>query len=594
MCQNEIEKFILFCRVTVYRISTILSILRGFKHLESDVEESFYKVYCSLHEDIIPSLQDMVDVGDPSEAERTANIPSSDGKSGIISDSWISRSKKSTRSCTEEVLMLSVAFASLQAKICYFNGDCIRAMTILRSIEEEVIAAECLISPSRKISITAQLQNNLACVHMKSGKWALCEFYLNKSIANTTAMHEQSAQPYSSSSTTAPVTAAADTSDGDNCKHLFPLPLPCDSYRLSVTLYNNALLSLRGGHPVEAFDAFQKSARCSAISDKPFIWLRMAECSIYLDLLEKDYEYEGSSPLVAKNLIVAKLFPSLRSPRITLSVFDPDRKSSSNTTAQANSPLSLSSAVSYLLHALILISGKFVDGNRKNDYQHLKDDRKKTNDADCDENLMQAALLKISYVYLKLNEPERTVKYLKELFSIHESRVIRMARDLGGDRQEGKQQQKDQNLFLAYCYYITALAQTGREQEALDTLVAKRDELLYLVATADVLKNCHVPRYLSAAHYGSCSSSSNGTQQHLEDKHLAATTLQVNKAILLIANDELEQAESLLDESLHACQTSGHYGCFPAVRCLLYLCIRRGKNGKALRLLQQYRQAPLL
>jgi hypothetical protein len=80
----------------------------------------------------------------------------------------------------------------------------------------------------------------------------------------------------------------------------------------------------------------------------------------------------------------------------------------------------------------------------------------------------------------------------------------------------------------------------------------------------------------------------------MEDKHLAATTLQVNKAILLIANDELEQAESLLDESVHTCQISGHSGCFPAVRCLLYLCIRRGKNGKALRLLQQYRQAPLL
>ena len=589
MIQNEIEKYMLCCRIIVYRISTFLSILRGLKHLESDIDESFYRAFCSLHEDIIPSLQNMVDAGDPSEAERI----SSDGKSNIISDN-----KMSARSCTEEVLILSVSMASLQAKICYFNGDCTRAMTILRSIEDEVIAAECVISPSRKRSITAQLQNNMACVHMKGGKWALCEFYLNKSIANTSAMHEQSVQSDnpspSSSSTAAHVTAAGDASDGDTCKHRFPLSLPCDSYRLSVTLYNTALLSLRGGRPVEAFDAFQKSARCSTISDKPFLWLRMAECSICLDLLEKDGAHTDRSPLVAKTLIVAKLFPSLRSPRISLSVFDPDQSSSTTANAQANSPLSLSSAVSYLQHALILISGKFVGGNRKSDEQDLKDDTKKmTNEVDYDEDMLQAALLKISYVYLKLNEPERTIQYLKELFSIHESRVIRMARDLGEDQQERKQQQKDQILFLAYCYYITALAQAGKEQEALDTLAVKRDELISLVATADVLRNCHVPRYLSQANYGS-GSMNGGNLQHMEDKHLAATTLQVNKAILLIANDELEQAESLLDESLHTCQTSGHRGCFPAVRCLLYLCIRRGKNGKALRLLQQYRQAPLL
>ena len=597
---NDMEKSILHCRVLVYRSSTFLSTFRGFKHMDSsnDVEECFHRAFSYLHDDIIPFLQDMVaasnkDAGDLSEADRLTSVPTSSfGKSGTISKSW---GKATAKSCAEDVLLLSVSLALLQAKMCYFAGDCIRAIATLRYIEDEIASMEEIL-PSLKKSVIAQLHNNMACVHMKSGKWTLCEFHINKSIINSAALSEQSAKqselPPSSEAVSVPVSASAllHSSDGDSTKCRFPLSLPCDSYRLSVTLYNKALLSLRGGRPMEAFTAFQIAARCSVISGKPFIWIRMAECSIHQDLLEKD-DRADKTPLTAESLISTKLFPSLRSPRISLSIFDPDQRRSANT--QAGSPMSLFSAVSYLQHALITISGKFGGKNIHVGVQDLQDDKIKNSEADYDEDLLQSVVLKISYVYLKLNEPDNALKYLTEIFSIHESRVIRLARSLGEDLPEEKRQQQDQTLYLAYCYYITALAAAGREEEALNTLAEKRDVLITLVATADVLRSCYVPQYLSAVHNGN--SSGSGTPRHMQDnKHLAAITLQVNKAILLIASDELEQAESLIDESLHICQVSGHRGCFHAVRCSLYLCIRRGKNAKALRLLQQFRQAPIL
>ena len=314
----------------------------------------------------------------------------------------------------------------------------------------------------------------------------------------------------------------------------------------------------------------------------------MAECCIYHDLQRKDSSLNGSENDLTKTsaislaakLTTARLFPSLRSPRLVLNIYDPERLQRDD--KNSNSLLTLRCAARYLAKAKEILIGRDIANH--DDYtgsSNFKDKKSRRNGNKCDEDLLQSVLLRTAYVYLTLDEPSLALQHLKSFFSCYDSINLSLYDDDESYQQsQSEQARQDRNYFLAHFYYLTALTQLGREREAAEFLEQRKHELISVVAASDVLRSCHMPAYLSAA-AGDC-------------RHLAAMTLQVNKAVLLITQDELELAEKLLEEILNLCACGGHSGCFPAVRCLLYIYVRQGRNGKVLRLLQRYRQVPIL
>lgn len=468
------------------------------------------------------------------------------------------------------VRCLAIEVGAMQAKYFYFRGDVDTAVSILTALTSATTGG----SSSSSSPELALLFNNFACLYIKSKRWILAECYLNRIVAMNIDLSKTS-------------THSLDPEEGgsDAIGTKAPLLLSSSNYRLAACLYNRGLVLLQSGRVTEAYSSFQKAGRCSSIERRPFLWIRMAECCIRYHLQQEDAliarspASHDSSSQSSQPLVDFSIIPSLRSPRLLVKVARTetlltDHVSERDEGALVNN-LNLRSAVRCLLRALRIERDDCVPPSSSG----VSFPRQETPSM-----LMRTILINISFAYLKLNEPENAIRHLEELLpSLEESPSMALADfPVDGDRQLPSQSKNqvspDQHIFLGYCYYMEALTRVGREDKATEILSTKRDLLLSVTVAGEALRGCHIPRY---------------HRQERQTNHLAAMSLQVNKAMLMIVNDQLEAAEKLLEEAIEQCRCCpGHRDCFPVVRNLLYLYLRLGKDGKLLRLLASYRQSP--
>ena len=112
------------------------------------------------------------------------------------------------------------------------------------------------------------------------------------------------------------------------------------------------------------------------------------------------------------------------------------------------------------------------------------------------------------------------------------------------------------------------------------------------VATSDILHHCYHPPQMTQPHQNNNNIHDDKRNHEVAIKQMATMTLQVNCAVLLIVNDQVEMAERLLEETLASNQFMDGVDSFPIIRSLLYVYIRLGKNGKVLKLLQTHHIPP--
>eukprot|EP00597_Dinobryon_sp_UTEXLB2267_P007045 CAMPEP_0170097134 /NCGR_PEP_ID=MMETSP0019_2-20121128/29037_1 /TAXON_ID=98059 /ORGANISM="Dinobryon sp., Strain UTEXLB2267" /LENGTH=628 /DNA_ID=CAMNT_0010319331 /DNA_START=356 /DNA_END=2242 /DNA_ORIENTATION=+ len=486
------------------------------------------------------------------------------------------------RICSVDICGLGIIVTSMRAKLAYFSGDYSLAENFLRLLE--VLHEKGFDGNAKK----AAYHNNLGCIYMNSSKWILAEFQLSKSLEMLAPNLDNRVECIESIPT-------QETDDDEYVRKFFPLRLSCVSYRISVSLYNYGLILLKSGRSAEAFKFFLNSGHCRVFQSKPYIWIRLAECCIHNEVERrmKFTEIKNSnlsngykSPL--GKFITAKVVPSLRSPRIQLKLNDHDLVDiymDSPTNSEKQKEMSLQNAVIFLTKALEIVTITLKEVFESSNGIH--------NDSSAVNNVKISILMKLSYLHLKLKDGMSALKFTEQILGAFGTTISELltqsmpSLSLQPPTQHQLQCSKgtpheQQVIFLTYCYHIEALTMLGSESEALDILTSKRSLLMSFIANSDILSQCYNLQHQN--------SNIHVDKRKLEAamKQMAIMTLQVNCAVVLIVKDQVEMAERLLVELLAASQFMDGVNSLPIIRCLLYVYMRLGKNGKVLNLLQNH------
>ena len=199
-------------------------------------------------------------------------------------------------------------------------------------------------------------------------------------------------------------------------------------------------------------------------------------------------------------------------------------------------------------------------------------------------HLENTALLRLTYIYLKNQDPCSALEYAQRLVdqvSSDELSQFRYVYCRCSDRKTLTMYYCFRR-YLGYNYYVEVLCQLGKQDKAASFLKTQFD----INYPDSVIGSVYMSSDLFR---GTAATPSKLYQSQFKlPPSIAAMVMQVNKAVVLILRGQYSAAVTILEAILRM-----NPAFMPAIRCLIYVYIRQGKLKQALNVLNLAQKAKI-